>query len=74
MTTNLLAPGLADPPHDAQRLFRGVLEAFSHPGRIIQLRDPHPVLIRGNMLCHNIHCNLAQIKIRSDSGRGSDTR
>lgn len=40
MTTNLLAPGLADPPHDAQRLFRGVLEAFSHPGRIIQLRDP----------------------------------
>lgn len=37
---NLLAPGFADPPHDAQRLFRDVLEAFSHPGRIIEVRDP----------------------------------
>ena len=34
-----LAEGLADPPHDSQRLFRGVLEAFSHPGRIVSLRD-----------------------------------
>ncbi len=37
--TSLLAPGLADPPHDAQRLFRSVLDAFSHPGRIVELRD-----------------------------------
>ena len=34
-----LAEGLADPSHDSQRLFRGVLEAFSHPGRIVSLRD-----------------------------------
>ena len=39
MSTTLLAPGLADPSHDAQRLFRGVLDAFSHPGRIVELRD-----------------------------------
>jgi len=34
-----IAPGLADPPHDSQRLFRTVLEAFSHPGRIVALAE-----------------------------------
>jgi alpha-D-ribose 1-methylphosphonate 5-triphosphate synthase subunit PhnH len=32
-----LAPGLADPPHDAQRIFRAILDAVSHPGRIVSL-------------------------------------
>jgi alpha-D-ribose 1-methylphosphonate 5-triphosphate synthase subunit PhnH len=35
-----LAPGLVDPAHDAQRLFRAVLNAFSQPGRVVTLPTP----------------------------------
>lgn len=37
-----LSPGLADPAHDAQRLFRQVLDAFSHPGSIVSLAGAAP--------------------------------
>jgi alpha-D-ribose 1-methylphosphonate 5-triphosphate synthase subunit PhnH len=36
---NELAAGFADPPHDAQRLFRAILDAISRPGRIAELAD-----------------------------------
>jgi alpha-D-ribose 1-methylphosphonate 5-triphosphate synthase subunit PhnH len=32
-----LASGLADPSHDAQQIFRAILDAASHPGRIVAL-------------------------------------
>ena len=34
-----IAPGFANPPHESQRVFRGVLDAFAHPGRIVTLAD-----------------------------------
>ncbi|MGD1876353.1 MAG: phosphonate C-P lyase system protein PhnH [Kiloniellaceae bacterium] len=44
-----LKPGLADPVHDSQRLFRGLLDAMSHPGRPIDLAalKDGPVLPEG---------------------------
>lgn len=32
-----LSPALADPVHDSQRVFRAILDATSHPGRIVSL-------------------------------------
>jgi alpha-D-ribose 1-methylphosphonate 5-triphosphate synthase subunit PhnH len=42
-----MLPGLADPTLDSQRIFRSVLEAISHPGRIVDvataIRPPMPL-------------------------------
>ncbi|MDP1748535.1 MAG: phosphonate C-P lyase system protein PhnH [Reyranella sp.] len=41
--THDIAAGFVDPPHESQRVFRGVLEAFAHPGRIVTVVDaPQP--------------------------------
>jgi alpha-D-ribose 1-methylphosphonate 5-triphosphate synthase subunit PhnH len=37
IAAELLTPGFDDPVHDAQRVFRGLLDALSHPGRCIDL-------------------------------------
>ena len=38
----------------------------------IQLGNAHTVFIRIDVLCHNIHCDFAQIQVGSDPGSGRD--
>lgn len=42
MTRDLVWPGLADPAHDSQRLFRQILGAMSEPGTLTTLAVPAP--------------------------------
>jgi alpha-D-ribose 1-methylphosphonate 5-triphosphate synthase subunit PhnH len=39
----MMLPGLVDPTLDSQRIFRSVLEAISHPGRIVNVTTAIPV-------------------------------
>ena len=39
----------------------------------IQLRDTHAVFVSRDVLRHDIHCDLCEIKVRSDACRGCDS-
>ena len=49
---------------------RPVIPQQAAVGHLVQLCDPRPVLVRLNVLGHDIHGHLAQIQVRADSRRG----
>ena len=50
---------------------RPELPAVAH---FVKLRDADAIFIRRDMLCHDVHGDLAEVEIRSDARRGRDAR
>ena len=57
---------MAHLPKTRNRAVRPQLFAVAH---LVEFRDAHAVFVGFHMLCHHVHRNLAQIKVRADSAR-----
>ena len=65
----LFCDSRAHPPEIRQGLVIPQLPAIAH---FVQVRHPHPVLVRGDVLGHNVHCHLAQVQVGSHPCRGGN--
>ena len=61
----------SDAPKIRQRTVRPEMPAVAH---FVKLRDADAIFIRRDMLCHDVHGDLAEVEIRSDARRGCDAR
>ena len=59
----------ADTPEIRERPVAPEIAAVAH---FVKLRNAHAVTVRRDVLCFNVHCDLAEIEIRPDARRGGD--
>ena len=59
----------SDPPEVGQRPVAPELLAVC---LCVQLRNPHTIPVSRDMLGHDIHCNLAEVQVRTDARRCRD--
>ena len=59
----------SDAPKVRQRTVRPELPAVAH---FVKLRDADAVFIRRNVLCHDVHGDLAEVEVCADARRGRD--
>ncbi len=61
------------PAHPPEVGERRVLPQEAAVAHLVQLRDPHPVLVRLYVLRHDVHGHLGEIQVGPDPRRGGDT-
>ena len=65
----LFCDSRAHPPEIRQGSVIPQLPAIGH---FVQVRHPHSILVRGDVLGHNVHCHLAEVQVGPHPCRGRD--